>query len=487
VKRAALLIVAWFATPACADDALKQAMALESTVQQVVERGEGSVACVLVSRSDAYAKYPQWNEVKRGVPGKLGRFRSPPDGNPMRLNPEQDGARRLDLALPRAVPDSYGSGVVLDAAEALVLTNFHVVKDATKVFVRLPGRSGSYADIHAADERSDLAVLKLLDPPGNLKPLTMGDGDALKKGQFLLAISNPFAAGFRDGSPSVSWGMLSNIRRRVPGEPNLGEQKRPRLHYYPVLLQTSIRMAAGSSGGALFDLKGNWIGLTTAIPGVVGGDESGGYAVPLDIQMKRIIEKLRKGEEVEYGFLGISQTRPGFGGDGRWIPSNGGPAARAGMRDNDKIVSIDGHPIVEADDMLFSIGVALAGTRVKMVVERFGERIELFPVLVKANWPSTSPVIAANRPAPVHGLRVDYTSVMMMGAGRDPIPFGVIVREVDDDSPAAKADLKANRDVIVAVNGRTIQTPREFYDAVREANGDIELTLAESGRRVRIP
>src|SRR5207247_1701287 len=137
----------------------------------------------------------------------------PPRFRPRGGDRDDELIRRLNLALPEVVPDSYGSGVVIDPA-GLVLTNYHVVRYATKIFVRLPGKTGSYANIHAADERSDLAVLQLIDSPGGLAALPMGDADNVKKGQFVLAIANPFAAGFRDGSPSVSWGMLSNVRRR---------------------------------------------------------------------------------------------------------------------------------------------------------------------------------------------------------------------------------------------------------------------------------
>jgi serine protease Do len=208
--------------------------------------------------------------------------------------------------------------------------------------------------------------------------------------------------------------------------------------------------------------------------------------------MKRIIDKLSKGEEVEYGFLGISQSGNELDS---WRPTPGGPAAFAGMRDGDVIKSVDGLPINRNDDLLFAISVALAGTEVEMVVETDRRRRVLHPRLAKTNWRSSDPVIAANRPAPVHGLRVEYTSVLFEGASpRDAdIPPGVLVREVTDGSPAAKADLRPEKECVVEINGQPVNSPKEFYDAVHRAKGAIELTLCDAVpphgnvRKVKLP
>jgi serine protease Do len=482
LKLSAAILVLGTGSVRADDESLKHALALESTIQQIVQKAESSVACILVSRSSGYS---QFERTPNRQPGDLGDFphhvRRTHAGN---STPEEDLIRRLDLSAPEGVPDSYGTGVVIDAGDGLILTNYHVVRDATKVFVRLPGTEGSYARIYAADERSDLAVLKLYQRLSGVHALTMGDADDLKKGQFVITISNPYAAGFHDGSPSVSWGMLSNIRRRLPGEPNEGDKRRPRLHYYPTLLQTDMRFPMGCSGGALLDLHGNWIGLTTSIAGVVGGDGAGGYAIPLDTRMKRIIDKLRKGLEVEYGFLGILQDPTRYG----WSPTPGGPAWRAGMMLGDTIVKIDGLPVEDdQDNLLLSVTSALAGTKIHMIVrDRLQRERELYPVLVKTDWPTTEPVIAANRPRPVFGLRVDYTSVLIVPQSQhQDISEGVIVRDVEDNSPAAKADIRPEHDIIVAVNGQRTDTPGDFYAAAKSTDS-VELTF-KNGRKVKLP
>src|SRR6185437_13096917 len=150
---------------------------------------EPSIACILVSRSD---KYRARAVAQPQSPGHLGRF----DLQEILRRIDRESAealtlRRLDLSNPNTVPESYGSGIVLDAKEGLVLTLAHVIHKATKIYIRLPGGHGSWADIHASDPRSDLAVLRLLDPVPNLKPLKLGDGGKLRKGDFILSLSNP--------------------------------------------------------------------------------------------------------------------------------------------------------------------------------------------------------------------------------------------------------------------------------------------------------
>src|SRR5262249_62301752 len=132
-------------------------------------------------------------------------------------------------------------------------TNYHVVQGATKVFVRLPDRAACYADIYAGDPRSDLAVLRLIDRGLKLKPVKLGDGDKVEKGQWVLSLANPYAAGFRDGSPSASWGIISNLRRRAPTLTR-DEAQAKTLHHHGTLLQIDAKLNLGCSGGALLNL-----------------------------------------------------------------------------------------------------------------------------------------------------------------------------------------------------------------------------------------
>jgi serine protease Do len=477
------------------DDELLRAMNVR--VSRAVRDVRPSIACVLVSRSDAYLKAPHWGVEANPEPqGLLGRFdaaaaaRLVPTGAANRARILRTIAQH-DLSDPANVPESYGSGFVVDRA-GLVLTNAHVVKDATKIYVRLPDKRGSWADIHACDPRSDLAVLKLTDPPADLKPLALGDGGEARTGQFVVSIANAFAPGFRgDAEPTAGYGLVSHLRRKIPEQNNEAERhKAATLHHYGTLIQTDAQTTPGCSGGALLDLDGKAIGLTTALAGV-RSDRPGGFAIPFDANTRRIIDVLKRGEEVEYGFLGVLLQGGNGGGNGvqilRVTPAS--PAARGGIMNGDKIVSVNGKAVRHNDDLFLSIGMALAGSNVTVEVTRaLGGTRRCHVKLAKFYVPGA--VIASKRPPARFGLRVDYTSIL---AHRNPfpnmnrpIPDGVAVREVVPNGPADKARLQPDK-VITHVDGRAVASPADYYREVAQAGKKVELTfLTSDGRSDRL-
>jgi S1-C subfamily serine protease len=449
------LLVLIFARPAVAQDRqhLADALAFQDAVAAAIRKAEPSIACVLVSRSD-----------------------------------DPRAQQRLDD--PDQVPESYGSGVVIDD-RGLILTNLHVIQDATAVFVRLPGGRGGRADIYAGDPRSDLAVLRLADRRGlPVKAITFGDGGKLRKGDFIVSLANPFAAGFRDGSPTASAGIVANLRRRAPGKGANEETSKKTLHEFGTLLQTDVRLNLGCSGGALVNLRGELVGLTSSLAALSGTETPGGFAIPIDAGMRRIITVLARGEEVEYGFLGVN-----FGSLERALPSPdgvpiyqviaGSPAALAGLRGGETIRSVNGTPVHERDDVFVALGTVLAGTEARLEVARAPRAPSEFLSVKLAKFFVAGKVIATNRPDPVAGLRVDYASVLFLRNQQvyaRGIPEGVMIREVVAGSPADTARLQESK-VIARVNGRRVTTPDEFYREMRNAAGSAELTLVSPDLR----
>ncbi len=383
-----------------------------------------------------------------------------------------------DLENVEYVASDYGSGVVIgDKGE--ILTTFSVVKGASRLLVRAPGVKEFDAEVLAADPRSDLAVIVPREAPGlnrpALRPIPLGEGSKVRKGMFLLALGNPFNAG-RDGRASASWGILANIARRLDSMHLRFEPNKRQLRHYPTLLQLDAKLNLGMSGGAVVNLKGELIGLTTNAANAGGFDAQAGYALPIDTLARRAIEALRQGREVEYGFLGIGLSEDGSNRIGS--VQIGTPAGEGGLMIGDEVTSIGGIPVNDADSLVMAVNAFSPGLPIKLLVRRDGEEIEKTVVLSKLRI--TGEVIATNRPAPWRGLRVNFLStdprvsygpavLKAMAQG------GVLVTEVVPGSAADEAGLKVGQ-CIVKVDGLSVKTPGDFTRAIEGLTGSVRLT-----------
>jgi serine protease Do len=490
--RRLLLLLAFIPTSALGQDHSfsREAQIIDQAMEEAVRKAEPAVVSILVSRSEDYQRLLK-DSPPSDRPGVLGAF----DRNQAKKTLSEtikdshrlDAIlRRLDLSDPEYVPESYGSGVAI-SAQGSILTNFHVVRDAAKIYVRHPGGKGSYANIYAGDARSDLAVLRLLDSKAQPVPFLRPGNGQVRKGQLILTLTNPYAPGFRDASPRASWGIVSNLRQKNPHRPLLQELDRWTLHHYGTLIQTDRSLPVGSSGGVVLNLEGEIVGLVTSLAGVTG-DPGGAYAVPIDASMARIIGIMEKGKEVEYGFLGVSwpQFRRGFQGNmmdedtrsERGVPIGisipGSPAASAGLQTGDYIVAVNDVPVHERDDLILAISSALAGSTVRLKVLRNWGEAKLVSVTVVKDYQAAQSIASVKHPF-ARGIRVDYTSVLVRGGRRQEIQPGVLVRDVDKGSQAESAHLQDA--IIVMVDGQEVNTPSEFYEKMRKV-GSVELTLA---------
>jgi serine protease Do len=477
--------------PACAQEPTKRQLleAFQEQLKTAYAAAAPSIACVVVSRSEFYPK------AATDTPGKLGGFDRKEFLKTDKSGERQKLATVLDLSDPRTIPDhGYVGGVVIDPA-GLVLAPYHAIEGATKIYVFLPGRVGSYADVHAADSRCDLAVLKLINPPANLKAIKFADvriaprGDkkaTVFPGKLVMLLANPYTAGFVLDKPGGEWGSITNVHYRVP-PPRDGEIKSDNFYKYGELLEHDVKLNAAVTGGVLVNLDGEMVGMTTAAATAYDNRTLGpGYAIPADENFRRVLEVLRRGEEVEFGFLGVTLGRqPGIV-IGSVVP--GGPAQKAQIEPGDVITHINGQPAENYDDLLLQVGFALAGGKVKMkVLSPFnGQSRDVEVTLGK--WRHTQPYIASVRPEPVFGLRVDHGSVLAQqlnppgGNGAVAVEPGVCVREVVPNSAAA-TKFKALGDsptrwLIAKVNGAPVTTPAEFYRAA-QGQKSVRLTLVD--------
>jgi serine protease Do len=220
-----------------------------------------------------------------------------------------------------------------------------------------------------------------------------------------------------------------------------------------------------------------------------------GYAIPTDENFRRVLEVLRRGEEVEYGFLGVTLGQPPGIVIGQ--VTRFGPADLAGIGPNDIITAINDQRSDLYEDLLLHVGFALAGGKVKLTVQSPLGRQRTVEVTL-GKWRHSQPFIASVRPEPVHGLRVDYSSILALQIGTNPltdrnggVPPGVCVREVIPDSPAATKFKtlgdSPTRWLITQVNDTPVSTPAEFYTATK-GQSEIKLKLidpTEANRRER--
>ena len=276
-----------------ADPSLKD---VETQFQKVIDDTSPSVVSLVVSHNKGYG------DPAKAKSGELGDYQSvrvfdpqPGLGRGRFRFGDQLPLDRLDLSLVENISDNlFGSGLVLDAEQGLILTPQHLIEGARKVYVRGPGGKGSYANFVAWDSKSDLAVLRLLNPIAGLKAVKFADvrwSDGpqgrkanLKRGSMVLALGHPHASGVGEGSPNVSWGIVSNVHVRSAAPPVIPtEVTQPKpLHSYGGLIQVDARVALGSSGAGVFNLDGELIGLGSSVAAVSGSDANGGYAIPMD-------------------------------------------------------------------------------------------------------------------------------------------------------------------------------------------------------------
>jgi serine protease Do len=476
---------------------------IEKKIQSARDTAGPALACIVVSRSD---RYHYQKAASPDQPGKLGGYSS---AEFLKAHPLEDRlAVALDLSRPENIPDNgYACGVVIDPA-GLILTPYHVVDGATKIFVYLPGRGGSYADIHAADARYDLAVLKLITPPSNLTAIKFADFHltpvegapaSLSAGKLVLLAVNAYTPGGTLDKPRFAQGWLTAITGSLGMEPRDSALKSSSYYYFGPFLEHDAKLNSGVSGAALLNMDGEMIGLTTSIASIGGGEKAPHFAFPADRNFRRIVEVLRRGEEVNAGYLGIS-----LGQNPRNLLIDAvvpfGPAARADLESGDMIAEINGVRVQHYEELLYHIGAALADAKVRLLVtsRQRGER-EVVVTLGKFSHSQT--VIASVRPEPVFGLRVDYGSLLAqpLAGGRAPgygVPAGVCVRELLPNSPAANAFKRLGdvptRWLITRVNGNSVNTPTEFYKAAK-GQPSVKLTviapdeLNPKSREVSVP
>jgi serine protease Do/serine protease DegQ len=381
---------------------------------------------------------------------------SPQDDNPLL----QDPFFRRFFGLPeRPEPRmSAGSGVIVDAANGYVLTNHHVIRGAREVVVTLKDRRQLPAKIVGSDAGTDIALLRI--EPDRLKALPLGDSEALRVGDYVLAIGNPFGLG-----QTVTSGIVSAL-----GRTGLN------IEGYEDFVQTDAPINPGNSGGALVNLKGELIGVNTAIIGPTGGNVGIGFAVPSNMARAVMAQLIRYGE-VRRGRFGatsqditpeLAQAMGLEAAEGVVIVdvAKSSPAERAGLKRGDIVTHVNGRKVRGSADLRNQVGLTPVNEELELKVQRGREartiRARIEPLQTEGGARVTQAV------PELGGATVGTAE----SSGRS----NVVVVRVERDSPAWNLGLREG-DVIAAVNRRRVRNTDELVSALRGATRPIVMNV----------
>ena len=396
----------------------------------------------------------------------------------------------IDPTDPHFVPSEYGTGVVIDRS-GLILTNYHVIGNPKENFyyVWIGRKPFRVVEVKAADPWTDLAVLKI--DAEDLQPIKFGDAKGLKKGQIVIALGNPYAIA-RDGEASASWGIISNLSRKATKNPTRVESKRgdETLHHFGTLIQTDAKLNLGTSGGALINLKGEMIGLTTSLAAMGQYEKSAGFAIPVDDVFQRTIEKLKAGQTAEFGFLGVSPRDLDYesrkNGEFGVIVSMvvpGTPAAKEELRIGDVITHVNSQVIHDTSQLMRELGKYPVEATVRLTIERNRsvpeeKLVKLSKKYIELARPSYSQTPQLSW----RGMRVDFATAnpyFQYKSEQIDAEGCVTVVEVERDSAAWKSGIRPWT-FISFVGSRRVSSPEEFYEAVSNIPGTIRIRLTAS-------
>jgi Do/DeqQ family serine protease len=358
---------------------------------------------------------------------------------------------------PRERPfQSAGSGVIFDAKAGYIVTNAHVVENASEITVTLQDGRDLKAEVVGSDEPSDVAVLKVKSD-STLVQIGLGDSAKVEVGDFVLAIGNPFGL-----QHTVTSGIISGLSRSGINPDG-----------YEDFIQTDASINPGNSGGALVNLRGELIGINTAILSRSGGNIGIGFAIPVNMAHS-VMEQLIKYGSVKRGQLGVSMytVTPDIA-HSLGLPNalgalvsqvvDGSPAEKAGIHTGDVITSVNGQPVKSNSELRNSIGLMRVGDKVEIGLLRDGK-----PVKVTAIIADTT--AATTQPGPAESIHKAFEGATLVDA---PDGGGALVKSVEPGSAAAQSGLR-NNDVIVGANRGRVTNLQQLRE---RAKGNSVLVL----------
>ena len=361
---------------------------------------------------------------------------------------------------------ALGSGVIV-SADGYILTNNHVVQNVDEIKVILQDKREFTGKLIGTDPQTDLAIVKV--KAGGLPAIKIGDSNKLKVGELVIAVGNPFALG-----NTITMGIVSAVGRSHVG-----------IADYEDFIQTDAAINPGNSGGALVNIKAELVGINTAIFSTSGGNVGIGFAIPSSMA-QTVMNSIIKHGKVVRGWLGVSiqdltpELTKHFDikeGKGALIADvvKGGPAEKSGFRRGDLIVEFDGERVEDSASLRNMVAGRLPGKAVRIKIIREGKERSLSVIL--GELPKTMVAGESEYGNVMEGVFVqDLTPEIRRGLGIPDKVTGVIVTNVDEESPASES--LTQNDVLLEINKKSIFNVRDYDAAVsRIKPGDSVLLL----------
>ena len=357
---------------------------------------------------------------------------------------------------------SLGSGVIIDAERGLVVTNNHVIANANQITVKLRDGRNLEAELVGSDPDTDVAVVKINGP--RLTAVPLANSDKLRVGDYVVAIGNPFGLG-----QTVTSGIISALARSGLG-----------ITGYEDLIQTDASINPGNSGGALVNLRGELVGINTAIFSQSGGNIGIGFAIPTNM-VRQITDQLVDHGEVRRGFLGaqLQDLDPdlagAFGvasGNGAVLVNimEGSPAHKAGLQPGDVVIAANDKQVTNAADLRNQVGLKRIGEKVKLKVMREGKK-KIVTITVAER--DDSQLLGELRNSRLSGATFGEIPQYSRAYGR---VQGVMVYEVENGSRVGRAGLREG-DIITSVNRLPTRDIDEFLNVVNRLQGELLIRL----------
>jgi serine protease Do len=363
---------------------------------------------------------------------------------------------------------ALGSGFVI-SKEGLIITNNHVVEKATEIKIKLHNGKEYDAKLVGRDPKTDLALIQVAPDKDFPTPAVLGDSDALRVGDWVMAVGNPFGLGH-----TITTGIISAKSRILGAGP------------YDDFLQTDAAINPGNSGGPLFNMTGQVIGINTAI---IAQGQGLGFAIPVNMA-KDLLPQLKTGKVVR-GWLGVMiqditpQLAESFGlksAKGVLVSDvvKGSPAEKSGLKQGDVIMRFDAKEIENAHKLSQVVAATAPDTRVKVDIRRNGNAKTVS--LTIGTMPSEEQTAVAPKEEISWGMAVqELTPQLAQQLGLEPGVTGVVITDIKEGSPAAEAGLQTG-DLISEVNRTAIKNLNDYQQALKKVkNGENLLLLVKRG------